>query len=172
MKWPLPVSKRWSSRRLTGWPAPNRRLPGRMFIALFLGILSGRQCSRQARNRPSPYLPSFRGASATSEPGIYAAEGMLGAMDSGLSPDGLLRNDEEGSDDGVRLPHLAQHRLDRLALFGRQGFLGWDGIADIVTLDRKRGLDEGGEIVACEGLVDPPQLSLKQQGLVPGIRLA
>src|ERR1700761_1463836 len=39
MKFPLPVSSRWSSRRLTGLPAPNRRLPGRMFISLSFAFL-------------------------------------------------------------------------------------------------------------------------------------
>jgi len=34
MNCPFPVSNRWSSRRLTGLPAPKRRLPGRMFISL------------------------------------------------------------------------------------------------------------------------------------------
>jgi carbon-monoxide dehydrogenase large subunit len=36
---PFPVSSRSSSRRLTGLPAPNRRLPGRMFISLFFEFL-------------------------------------------------------------------------------------------------------------------------------------
>src|SRR5215207_8672181 len=34
MNCPFPVSSLWSSKRLTGWPAPKRILPGRMFINL------------------------------------------------------------------------------------------------------------------------------------------
>src|SRR6266436_6886083 len=36
MNCPFPVSSLWSSRRLTGWPAPKRILPGRMFISMSL----------------------------------------------------------------------------------------------------------------------------------------
>src|SRR6202035_1592432 len=39
MKFPFPVSRRWSSRRLTGLPAPKRRLPGRIFISLSFEFL-------------------------------------------------------------------------------------------------------------------------------------
>jgi hypothetical protein len=34
------------------------------------------------------------------------------------------------------LPHLPQHRLHGLALVFRQGFLGRNGIADVIALDR------------------------------------
>src|ERR1700691_6224473 len=43
MNCPFPVSSRWSSRRLTGWPAPKRILSGRIFIDLsfrdFVGVV-------------------------------------------------------------------------------------------------------------------------------------
>ena len=63
-----------------------------------------------------------------------------------------------GNDDtfGNGLPDLPQHRFDRLALVRRQGRLRRDGITDIIALDRKPGLDAGGEIVAREGFVEPP----------------
>src|SRR6266478_8276255 len=70
------------------------------------------------------------------------------------------------------LPHLPQHRLDYLALVRRQGRLGWDGWAYVIALDRKPGLDAGGEIVAREGFVDAPKLALQRQRLVPARGLA
>src|SRR5882724_6890641 len=41
MNCPFPVSSLWSSKRLTGWPAPKRILPGRMFISLSFELLVG-----------------------------------------------------------------------------------------------------------------------------------
>src|SRR4029079_19016465 len=41
MNSPFPVSSLWSSKRLTGWPAPKRILPGRMFMSLSLELLVG-----------------------------------------------------------------------------------------------------------------------------------
>src|SRR5215475_10025402 len=41
MNCPFPVSSLWSSKRLTGWPAPKRILPGRIFISLSFELLVG-----------------------------------------------------------------------------------------------------------------------------------
>src|SRR5216683_4756061 len=68
--------------------------------------------------------------------------------------------------------HIPQHRFDRLALVGGQRCLRRDGIADVIALDRKPRLDAGGEIVAREGFVDPPQPSLQHQRVVPALRFA
>ena len=54
------------------------------------------------------------------------------------------------------LPHLPQNRLDRLALVGRQRRLRRYGVADIVALDHKPGLDAGREVVARKNLVNAP----------------
>src|ERR1700690_292506 len=72
----------------------------------------------------------------------------------------------------VGLADLPQHRLDRLALVRRQSCLRCYGIADVISLDRKPGLDAGGEIVAREGFIDAPQLALQHQCLVPASGLA
>ena len=49
---------------------------------------------------------------------------------------------------------LPQHRFDRLALVRGQRGLRRNGIADLVALDRKPGLDAGREVIAREGFVD------------------
>src|SRR5580692_6396785 len=64
-------------------------------------------------------VPSFRGASATSEPGIHGATGILGEMDSGPAPCGASRNDE-------RLDRFATARDDGAACKRAGGhFAGW-----------------------------------------------
>jgi hypothetical protein len=63
--------------------------------------------------------------------------------------------DKPGHDE-INSPDIAQHRLDGLALLGGQRRLGCDGIADIVALDRKPGLDAGRQIVPRENFVDAP----------------
>src|SRR4051812_19092323 len=72
MNWPVPVNSRWSSSRLTGWPAPKRILPGRMFIraSLCSSRHSGVRLLAQARNdggnvfdgidKHSTQLPQYR----------------------------------------------------------------------------------------------------------------
>jgi hypothetical protein len=55
---------------------------------------------------------------------------------------------------------IAQHRLHHLALVRRKRSLRRHGIADIIALDRKPGLDAGGEVVAREGLIHAPERAL------------
>src|SRR5260221_8284291 len=64
-------------------------------------------------------------------------------------------------------PDVPQGRFDHLALVGRQSRLGRDGIADLVTLDRKPGLDAGGEVETGEGFVDAPEFPLQRHRLIP-----
>src|ERR1700747_2161340 len=76
MNCPFPVSSRWSSRRLTGWAAPERILPGRIFIDLsfrdfcWIGlVLTDEQGAGQLhQSRHSGPAPS--GASRNDEVGI------------------------------------------------------------------------------------------------------
>src|SRR5258706_15102984 len=76
--------------------------------------------------------------------------------------------------DGVRRysPDLPQHRFDRLALVRRQGCLRRKRVADVITLNRKSGLDAGRQIVARKGFVDAAQSALQRQRFVPARGLA
>src|SRR6202161_4397036 len=160
MKWPLPVSSRWSSRRLTGWPAPKRRLPGRMFIALSLRFrqtanVADRQGTRQALSAVIPGRASARTRNLEFINSRFRVHSLRSCP--GMTNEWL--------------PDLAQHRFHGRTLLGRQRLLRRDGIADLIARDRQRGLEEGGEIIARKALIPPPQLSLKHQGLVPALRL-
>src|SRR5438132_14410085 len=64
---------------------------------------------------------------------------------------------------------IPQYRLDRLAFVRGQRRLGRDRIADLITLDGETGLDAGGEVIAGERLIDPPQPALQRHRLVPAL---
>jgi hypothetical protein len=51
-----------------------------------------------------------------------------------------------------KLPRLPQHGLHRLALVGGQRFLGQNGIADLIALNRQRRLDAGSSTGRVTGL--------------------
>src|ERR1700726_1909665 len=74
--------------------------------------------------------------------------------------------------DDVISPDLPQHRFDRVGLVRRQRGLRGDGVADIVTPDRKPGLDAGCEVVARERFVQAPQTPLQDHRVVPARGLA
>jgi hypothetical protein len=57
---------------------------------------------------------------------------------------------------GAPLPDIAQYRFDGVALLIRERCLRRDGIADLVTLNRKAGLDAGRKVISREDLVDAP----------------
>src|SRR5215468_6204033 len=94
MNCPFPVSSRWSSKRLTGWPAPKRMLPGRIFISLSFELLVGlggvlavfrRETTRAA-------IPGWSEGPDLRMP-LHPGESRDSGFDAGASP----RNDETGS---------------------------------------------------------------------------
>src|ERR1700688_871377 len=105
----------------------------------------------------APLAPSFRGrASARTRNLALTISGFRVRIFDAPRNDGVLAS-----------PQIPQHRLDRPALVRRQCGLRRDGIADLVALDRKAGLDAGREVVARERFVEAPQLALQVQRIVP-----
>src|ERR1700730_15566356 len=140
MNCPFPVSSLWSSKRLTGLPAPKSILPGRIFISLSFellvglgGVLAGfgadtthrRHSGMVRRTRP-------QGCNCTPEVRCF----------------GSPRNDEMGRFMRLasQLPDIPQGLFDDLALIRCQRRLRRDGVADWIALDLEPGLDAGRQV--------------------------
>src|SRR6185369_10397602 len=157
MNCPFPVSSLWSSKRLTGWPAPKRILPGRMFISLSFELLVGLSGVLAA------FLPETTHSIRCNKCATRRAHSTWSWVRFCCKASRFSAGP---------LPEIAQRGLDHLALLGRQGSLRRDGIADRVTLNVEAGLDAGGQVEAGKGLVDAPQPALQRHRLIPARRLA